>query len=89
MMLSELDDVFKTYFNMLSKDLNSLLSPVVDINDLQEFQNKMTEISCLHQMIFPASEHNIIFHHLMHFASHIQTSRRVTKALVNLCRGKG
>jgi hypothetical protein len=53
------------YYCMFSKLISDLLAPVVDGDEIENLHNRVIEMVCLHEGLFPVSETHMVFHQLI------------------------
>jgi hypothetical protein len=62
---------YNAYFMMLSEAMIECMSPVINEKEIEALKNRMLELPCLHQGLFPITEHYEVFHQLTHIAEGI------------------
>lgn len=53
------------YLCMFSKLLSELSAPIIEDDEIDNLQNKVIEMVCLHEGMFPVSETHMVFHQLI------------------------
>jgi hypothetical protein len=59
------------FFLCVCFDINSLMSPVFENQNIKELYKKVLELLCLHEGMFPITENKIIWHQLIDLPLHI------------------
>ena len=74
---SEMSGSFKKYTERLGSDFSRLLNPCLPLDDLEKLYWSVVETLCIHEGLFPESEHYFIYHEILDIVFNVKQQGHV------------